>query len=548
MSLTAVRIELPACSHSFTIAVPATSTIGDVKQAISTSCVGHPRPEGQRIIWRGRYLFDEEKIAGLWSSMDEQRILHLSVQPSAWTGTPPGSRGTSPSSPSVPPPHPDSSNPPSIPPECSGTQPSTGLIPDETLAFVRHKHWQALHILSNFKVCPPAELADTSTKRSAAKLLLERRGYAWPTILDSDYPPCTPTLQDHVDYDIVTLSDQSYLALREPIGTPSAMQWHALKILTYTFSILSLPPIPSPLPTPTIPETPFIPPEVNDLLRHLGLPPLRVIPNINVDPTPQPGAAPADPAAAEQAGANLMREVPIRALLAPMLMVVLRTVLLLYFFAPTRKPILGLFIVAWIIYEMWTHVRIVMLQPLNRENGDVAAADADRATPAPGPPAPPNAQDSGQIPPEPRTQNADDTQQPVQGPPTLAQSHGLIDSLALMNVHNENKLLWPTQPMRVVDPLTFAQKAIIFLSLIIATLHPEVYNRRKTALRQREGRLRTEMNAIEHVAEATEGGEPSEDEVRRQRCREQLQIQHARRAGWVREYVIRVRSGDWIDE
>lgn len=344
-------------------------------------------------------------------------------------------------------------------------------------------------------------------------------------------------------------SGQSYLALREPTGIPSAIQLHALKVLTYTFSILSLPPIPSPPPTVTVPETPSIPPEVNELLQHLGLPPLRAIPNVNVDATPQLGPVPDGPAVAEQQGANLLREIPIRALLAPLLMVVLRTVLLLYFFAPTRKPILGLCIAAWIIYEMWTHVRIVILRPLNQGNGDVAGADnGDRAAPAPAPPTQPNAQDDGQVPPEPRAPNTDTIHPPAQGPPIPGQSNGLIDTLALMNVHNENKLLWPTQPTRVADPLSFTQKATIFLSLIIATLHPELYNRRRTALRQREGRLRTEMNAMERTPEAMESGEPNEEELRKQRYREQLQIQHARRPLWVKEYVLRVRGGDWIDE
>lgn len=67
MSLVTVRIELPAYSHSFTVTVPETSTIRDVKQAIFTTCVGHPQPEGQRIIWRGGYLLDDKKVVDLWS-------------------------------------------------------------------------------------------------------------------------------------------------------------------------------------------------------------------------------------------------------------------------------------------------------------------------------------------------------------------------------------------------------------------------------------------------------------------------------------------------
>lgn len=61
-----IHVELPAYSNSFDIHVPESATVLDVKQAISSVCVGHPQPEGQRVIWRGRYLDDQEKINELW--------------------------------------------------------------------------------------------------------------------------------------------------------------------------------------------------------------------------------------------------------------------------------------------------------------------------------------------------------------------------------------------------------------------------------------------------------------------------------------------------
>jgi hypothetical protein len=66
MAQVTLRVDLPSYSHSFTIEVPSSSTILDVKQAISQNCVGSPRIDGQRIVWRGRYLGDEEKIADIW--------------------------------------------------------------------------------------------------------------------------------------------------------------------------------------------------------------------------------------------------------------------------------------------------------------------------------------------------------------------------------------------------------------------------------------------------------------------------------------------------
>ncbi|KIK30564.1 hypothetical protein PISMIDRAFT_299636 [Pisolithus microcarpus 441] len=551
MSLVAIRIELPAYSQSFVVEIPPGSTILDVKQAIFTSCAGHPRPEGQRIIWRGRYLNDAERIDELWPLSDEQRTVHLSVQPSAWTTAPILTSSSSSWS--------SASTIPNIDrhialPKRNETSPPL-LADDEDFAFVRYKHWQALYVLSNRKLAPPMVLSDPPTRRNAAKSALERRGWAWPVILDSDIPYNADTNQDCVAYEVVIIHGKPYLSLREPRGTPNDLQLRALKVLTYTFSIMSLPLATPPLPTPTAPHTQSLPPEIHELLQHLRLPALTTVPNVNADVTAHAGIAPTGVAAAEHAEANLMREVPMRALLAPLLMVALRTVLLLYFFSPTRKPLLGLCIIAWIIYEMWTHIRIVILQPLNRGDGNAAPADrARRNVFAPGPPPPPplNGQDNGNVPTGSRTPDANrarpDGERSAQGPPTPSQPNGLIDSLALMDIHNENKLLWPTQLTRVADPPTFTQKAIMFLSLGVATLHPEVYNRRRAILRQREGRLRTEMNVMERTSESTGNVEPNEDELRRQQYREQLQIQHSRRPSWVKDYVIRVRAGDWLDE
>jgi hypothetical protein len=76
--LVVIRVELPAYCYSFNIEVPGTSTVLDVKQAISTACTGQPRPEGQRIIWRGRCLDDVEKISELWP-VRSAVVLHWSL-------------------------------------------------------------------------------------------------------------------------------------------------------------------------------------------------------------------------------------------------------------------------------------------------------------------------------------------------------------------------------------------------------------------------------------------------------------------------------------
>jgi Ubiquitin family len=66
MSLVQLRVELPAYAHSFLVHVSPSCTILDVKQEIFKACIGGPRVEGQRLIWRGRYLVDSEKVDELW--------------------------------------------------------------------------------------------------------------------------------------------------------------------------------------------------------------------------------------------------------------------------------------------------------------------------------------------------------------------------------------------------------------------------------------------------------------------------------------------------
>jgi hypothetical protein len=61
-----VRVELPTYSHSFQVSVPSTGTINDVKREIGNVCVGNPRVQGQRLIWRGRFLGDDEKVLDIW--------------------------------------------------------------------------------------------------------------------------------------------------------------------------------------------------------------------------------------------------------------------------------------------------------------------------------------------------------------------------------------------------------------------------------------------------------------------------------------------------
>lgn len=66
MSTVTIRVELPSFSHSFQIQADASWSIKDVKAEIQQSCTGTPRADGQRLIWRGRFLKDEEYVKDIW--------------------------------------------------------------------------------------------------------------------------------------------------------------------------------------------------------------------------------------------------------------------------------------------------------------------------------------------------------------------------------------------------------------------------------------------------------------------------------------------------
>lgn len=66
MSIVQLRIELPTYAHSFSIHVPDTCTILEVKKEISRICPGQPCVDGQKLIWRGRFLTDNEQVDTIW--------------------------------------------------------------------------------------------------------------------------------------------------------------------------------------------------------------------------------------------------------------------------------------------------------------------------------------------------------------------------------------------------------------------------------------------------------------------------------------------------
>ncbi|KAG2158818.1 uncharacterized protein EDB93DRAFT_423847 [Suillus bovinus] len=546
-SLVTVRIELPTYSLSFTIEVSISATVLDVKHAISASCPGQPRVEGQRIIWRGRYLGDQEKISDIWKMSNASSIYqcippvglvlpHLRVQ------QPPQSL------------HPTKGNFPyhkeTFLPTSPSASPGMQSHPFAHLPlehqFIAYIHQAALSKLTRGLI--EHQQCSIIPSRTVALENLEKKGYVWPSVLDEPYPLSQHGDGSGLQYELMMTDGKSYLSLRNPGSRPTVEQVHALKVLTYTFSILHLQPLPQPpVPTPTTSSHETVPHQLNNLLQQLGLPTLRAIPNANVDVdvNGQLGGANIPAPGGE---AQILPDIPVRVLLAPLVMVLFRTLLLLYFFSPTRKPLLGLCIIAWIIYEMWTNVRNVVLGPLNRERerlaGVAAAAEAARQAPGQGQPGGPPA-----TPAPPAQSDISIHNQEAQGPPPPSNSTSLLELLARIGIDTENKSLWPTSSSRTPSsPPSLMHKVMTFVSLLVLTLHPEVWNRRRVALKTREGRLRTEANVMEREVERSEGQEPSEEDKKREEMTAVLQVQNGRRAPWVKTYIQRVRGGEWVDD
>ena len=277
-------------------------------------------------------------------------------------------------------------------------------------------------------------------------------------------------------------------------------------------------------------QTMPIPPHVNQLLQQLGLPPLRVAQNQNGNPIPGPNN-PILPEIRE------IREINLRPLLAPVMMLVFRTTLLMYFVSPTRKPIFGLLIIAWMLYEIWQPIRNALRNGMGRN----PQANAENNRPdARGPqnPVEPNGNNDAQAAAPQPAANAAVPGRPV----TLdAQANAVFDTLANINMQEEAGMLRDVPGVPTVEP-GFGHKIGTFLALLTTTLHPAIWDRRRIALRRREGTIRTEANVRNSAP-----GEEGETEAGG-RLREELRAQFNRRPGWIRRYIERVVAEDWVDD
>jgi hypothetical protein len=336
-------------------------------------------------------------------------------------------------------------------------------------------------------------------------------------------------------------SGQEYLELTTPDASPTARQVHAVKVLAYTFPLMSLTlpnanAITNIRPSRRGLEENFLPamlPDLNAHLQQLGADPVRV-PDVML----------------------------LRPLLLPLAMLALRTLILLYVFSPTRKPVLALLIGAWVMYEVWKAVTAALV-PAARATAQAAAAPAVAAQPAD------NGAPAG-APAGPAGNNAPAPVPAIAAPAARAPagrnrrparpSDALLESTSQLNLAAEERTL-RARPEDAGNASVNARPSTLhrvksFVALFTTTFHPAVWDRRRATLSTREGQLRTEANAMERLEEVEDAEDGLPEEVRAQRReerekvrenREKLLAQHARRPQWVKDYVERVKAGDWAD-
>jgi len=337
-----------------------------------------------------------------------------------------------------------------------------------------------------------------------AKHAVLRSGRNWPTIFEEEFPN-TDGADSGVKYTLAIIEGKPYLQLSAPGAEPSPAQQHAIRVLSFTFPLLSL--------------------RVQSFTRTT----VRTTTTIH---QPQPAVQ--------------FRAPPIRTLLAPLILLGLRTLLLLYFFSPARKPLFSILLGAWVLYEAWGAVRGALggLNDLpgdgnpQQQGGGIPDAGVQRAA------AGNNVNEA--LPPG----RADRVRARTVQNPQRSTGDRMLSRLAKINLASEEQALAATNNINAEEP-SFLNKAWSFITLFVLSLHPAIWKRRRKALREREGRVRAETikrrapeEETQTVGGGTEVGGSEEVALARQRLIET----HERRRSWVKEYIQRVEQDEWVDE
>lgn len=248
-----------------------------------------------------------------------------------------------------------------------------------------------------------------------------------------------------------------------------------------------------------------------------------------------------------------LRQFPVRALLTPLFMLIMRASLIMYFFPPDQTPFFGIIMGIWILYEAWSTIRGALVAPRDpaehrRDDDGLAQGDGNGGAGAPGA----------------NGQGGRDAVRPLNS--TRQRANAILNAVAGVNLREESEIL---EAPGDSPPPTFLHKVKTFASLMIITLIPALWDRRRTELMRREGALRTEMNVINTARTApsfsgsaaqdrnpsTEGeGENEASEQEREELRRAREVKlatihkHARRPDWVREYVERAGTMEYYED
>ena len=155
----------------------------------------------------------------LWQSLtvlcpkspDDARIIHLSVHPSAWTGTPPATPQSHSGIATASQAQPGSQSAGRRDARSQPVPQTAGTLPHPLIVL---KHAEAIHILTHgcFPT-PRPELSSVPQMRSLAITTLQAYGYSWPTIFDEEYPPASEATEG-VKYEPVTIEYVSSLSFQ----------------------------------------------------------------------------------------------------------------------------------------------------------------------------------------------------------------------------------------------------------------------------------------------------------------------------------------------
>ncbi|KAG8730632.1 hypothetical protein FRC10_002537 [Ceratobasidium sp. 414] len=497
-----------------TLAVPPGAKVSDLKTAIAERCPGQPKPNGQRIIWNGRIVVDEEVVGDVWKPGDSAHTVHLAVHPSAWSSplTIEEPLAASPVTPGTPLSNlgPFASMPYHSPLMAALVPTTPSPLPTQASVakdYVMFHHTNALRVMAGQPVEPWTTTwgIDLATAAYWAYLGITSAGHTFPRVLTVPYPPQTAG-EIGLEYSFVNIDNRPYLSLSNPGTTPTAMQQHAVTTLTSTLALI---PYLDDLTPPSLPPAPIHVTYYGNQTR---------------------------PAQTSIRRARRLA-VALRTLV-PLSFTLLRASLFVAFFPPAREPVWLLVIIGVVCYE----ARLI----LNRANDAVPNPQPEGNNPNPNPNAPNQNRAANN--------NAPITLRSILDRATLARIDSEAASLDLEVPEREFRAAPrdAAEERRLREALT---RTRTFLMLFGVTLFPAAWARRREALRLREGKVRVvygeRANLIGRQANAAEGQTSdggSQEQEQPQPQEEEVPLGDRRRfalrmGGWRREYVERVLAG-----